>query len=167
MPMDSKKEASKKKKMEPAKQEVRENKEQEYLEGWQRAKADYMNLKKEMEDERQKSMMYAKMLLLADLLPIINNYQRATQGLSENEEAKSNTWAQGFIHIAKLFDGFLQQTGIERIATTGEPFDPALHDAIEQEEAQGVAPGTIIKEIEPGYKLNESVIAAAKVIVAK
>ena len=141
--------------------------EEEYLDGWKRAKADYANLKKEMDDERQKAMFYSKILILADLLPVISNLQKATGGLAENKEVKGNGWAEGFVHIAKQFESFLEEKGVKRIVTEGTAFNPEFHEAVEHEAIEGTAPGTIIKEIEPGYTLNDSVIVAARVIVAK
>ena len=150
-----------------APKEESKSKEEEYLEGWKRAKADYVNLKKEMETEKQKAMFYSKLIILADLLPIVGNLQKATSDLESNKEVKENSWATGFIHIAKQFDGFLEEKGIKRIQTKGEMFDPALHEAIDRDEKTEEKSGTIIKEVEPGYTLNNEVIAPSKVIVAK
>ena len=139
----------------------------EYLEGWKRAKADYVNLKKEMETEKKKAMFYSKLLILADLLPIVGNLHKATSDLEAQDEMKGNNWVAGFIHIAKQFDGFLEEKGIKRIQTKGEEFDPSFHEAIDSEDKEGVNSGKIIKEVEPGYTLNDEVIAPAKVVVAK
>ena len=149
------------------KEKVSVDKAEEYLAGWQRAKADYVNLKKEMDGERKKAMFYSKLLILADLLPIIGNLQKATGELETKTEVKGDSWAQGFIHIAKQFDSFLEEKGIKRIQTKDEEFDPAMHEAIASEEKKEITSGTIIKEVEPGYTLNDEVIAPAKVIVAE
>ena len=128
-------------------------------------KADYVNLKKEMEEERQKAMSLSRLLILADILPIISNLQMAAGELEKQGTSNENMWAQGVVHIAKQFETFLEDKGVTRIET--KTFDPAYHEAIDREEKKGVASGTIIKEVEPGYMLNNEVIAPAKVIVAK
>ncbi|MFA6536906.1 MAG: nucleotide exchange factor GrpE [Patescibacteria group bacterium] len=137
---------------------------EEYLHGWKRAQADYQNLKKENDKERSEFIKYANANLLTEILPVYDNFKSAFRQIPENE--KNSAWVIGFSYIKKQLADLLSTNGITEIKTVGEKFDHNLHEALEYRETDG-EDGIIIEELKAGYKLNEKVIQAAKVVVGK
>ena len=135
------------------------------MEGWQRARADYANLKKEGEDRQRQLVLLATEQLFDELLPSIDLYRRAL--LSAPDAISADDWFVGVEQIKKQFDEILKKRGVEIIPTVGEPFNPAVHDALAEETVEGKISGTIIQEVSGGYTLSGKVILPAKVIVAK
>jgi len=137
---------------------------EENLKGWQRAKADYENLKKETDKKFAAIADFAKVGLLVDLIPILDNFAKATEHVPE--EAIKENWVVGVFQIKKQLEDFLTDNGLEKIKTVGEKFDHNLHEAVAKEKAEGKK-DLIIKEVRSGYKLNGRVIIPAKVIVGE
>lgn len=144
---------------------------EEYLRGWRRAKADYENLKKEVDRERKEMGIFARAMAAMDFIPIYDNFKKAAAHepmLSESEESKLfKQWMEGIQHIKSQFKDVLKQVGIEEIPTVGTPFDPRVHEAVEEREGVGVPTGQVIAELSGGYKMGDRVLQAAKVIIAK
>ena len=138
---------------------------EEYLNGWKRAKADYQNFKKETEKRQAEIIQFANAALLAELLPIYNNFKLAGQHISADQ--KDLEWVKGFDHIQKQFTAFFGQLGLTEIKTVGEKFDPDWHEAVVHEAKEGFGPDIIFEEVSPGYKLHGKLLQAAKVKVAK
>lgn len=145
--------------------ELHKQKAAEYLDGWKRAKADYINFKKDIEKSRQETIQYANAALLAELLPIYDNLKMGCDHIPQ--EVAKESWAAGFFHIKNQFTEFFRSLGIEEIKTVGEPFNPELHEALDWQEKEGYASDVIYEEAKPGYTLNGKVIVPAKVKVAK
>ncbi len=137
----------------------------EYLNGWKRAKADYLNFKKETEKKQSETVQYANAALLAQLFPIIDNFKLAMKHVPQDQ--KSADWIVGLEHIQKQFADFLEQLGITSIATVDQKFDPTLHEAVAHEEKDGVGQDIIFEEVQPGYLLHGKVLQVARVKVAK
>lgn len=135
---------------------------EEYLAGWQRAKADYENFKKETEQRMAEVSSFAKIGVLSELIPILDNFTKAVEHVPN--EQKNDDWVVGIFHIKKQLEDFLMQNGLEKIKTVGEKFDHNLHEAVGQESGEK---DLIIKEVNSGYKLNGQVIIPAKVIVGE
>lgn len=148
-----------------------EKKRDEYLAGWQRAKADYVNLKRESEQKKDEWIKFANAAVLADMIPMYDNFKKAFEHNpkeKENADIKEwENWCEGIGHIKKQMFDFLQKFGIEEIKTIGEKFDPTLHESVGEEEAEGKEPGIIIKEVQSGYTLHGKVVNPAKVIIVK
>lgn len=138
---------------------------EEYLAGWQRAKADYSNYKKEAEKRQQEIIQFANAGLMADLFPIIDNLKLAMRHVPE--EAQQQPWFTGFAHITKQIAEFLEKFGIVEIKTVGEKFNPELHEAISHEEKDGFGSDIIFEEAQPGYTMHGKVLQPARVKVAK
>lgn len=136
---------------------------EEYLNGWKRAKADYLNLKKETAEKQEDWADFIQAGLLLEILPIINNYKIALSHIPE--EAKKEAWVEGFNHIYKQFIDLLNKLGITEIKTVGEKFNPEFHEAVSQEINEEAADQQILKELSPGYQMNDKVITPAKVVV--
>ena len=138
---------------------------EEYLNGWKRAKADYINLKKEIGANQKTVIEFALAASVAKFLPVFDNLDTALKHLPQN--LKDSEWTQGIGNIKKQFEGILQELGIEKIKTVGEKFNPEFHEAVIEEKKDGVEPGVIFEEIKAGYMLGGKTFIAAKVKVAK
>lgn len=153
--MSEKKETEKlKHELEKAKKEA-----EEYLNGWKRAKADYLNREKEINREKIDWVRFANLELILKFLPVLDSFYHSLKQVPD--DLKDNQWAKGMEQIKQQFENFLRAQGVERIKTIGEKFNPELHEAIEKK-GEG---GEITEEIQAGYLLNNEVIRASKVVV--
>ncbi len=145
----------------------------EYLNNWKRATADLINYKKEEMERMAMLANYAKEDMIFKILPILDNIELAEKQLPEKlkkgEEGspQSIEWTQGFLQIQKQIEEFLKKEGIEEIKTTGEKFNPETMEAVGEAETEGGDKGTIIEELQKGYKMNDKVIRPAKVKISK
>ncbi len=131
---------------------------QEYLDGWQRAKADYVNALKRSEEERRAAREAGLGKALVALLPAHDALDRA----KEHGEVP-----EGFQAIARQLESAFKTLGVEAIGAIGERFDPALHEALGQDKAESVAQDDLITAVlEKGYRVNGTVLRVAKVRVA-
>ncbi|MFA6098726.1 MAG: nucleotide exchange factor GrpE [Patescibacteria group bacterium] len=146
--------------------ELARKKMDEYLNGWKRAKADYINLKKETDKKQMELVQFANATLILQLLPVNDNFKLAWQHIPE-EHKKNDEWLKGIEQIKKQFSNLLKDLGIEEIKTVGEKFNPELHESVAKEKKENVASGVIISEVKPGYKLYDRVLEPAKVKVAE
>lgn len=137
----------------------------EHLKGWQRAKADYLNLKKETEKKSLELVQYANAGLILQVLPIYENFKSAWEYISEEDRKKD--WVVGVGHIKKQLEDLLHSLGLEPIKTVGEKFDSTLHEAVGTEKMEGKEDDEIIKEVRGGFRLYGKVLEIAKVIVVK
>ncbi|HAH04178.1 MAG: Protein GrpE [Parcubacteria group bacterium GW2011_GWA2_43_17] len=153
-----------KKSADQAKDRELEAKCQEYLQGWQRAQADYQNLQKETAARAGELREYIQANLLLEVLPIYDHYQLALKHIPA--ELAEADWVKGFVHIKKNFSEFFKQFALEEIKSEGEEFDPQVHEAVGQAESDQPE-NRVIKEVSAGYKINGQVIRPAKVILAK
>ncbi len=142
-----------------------EQKAQEHLAGWQRARADYSNLKKEQEKQAQEMMEFVSAGTLAELLPIYSHFKLALSHIPE--ASRQEPWVVGVIQIQKLFQEFLKKYNIEEIHTVGEKFDHNLHEALSHEQKDGFDADLVFEEVQPGYLVDGKVLVPAKVKVAK
>ncbi|MGB0757104.1 MAG: nucleotide exchange factor GrpE [Patescibacteria group bacterium] len=140
-----------------------EEKSAEYLQGWQRAQADYQNLQKQSAAEKQALAEYIKAEVLKDFFPIIDHYYMAVEHIPE--KAKDEVWVQGFVYLQKQFDQTLEAMGVERIETIGKQFDVETMEAVETKNDDQTEADTVLREVRAGYRLGDIVIVPAKVIV--
>lgn len=137
----------------------------EHLAGWQRAKADYLNLKKQTEKEKEELVQFAQAGAVLQFLPIYDNLKRAEQHIPEAERGQD--WVKGIIHIQKQFEDSLKTMGITPIKTVGETFDPNRHHAVHKVKKDGLLTDTIIEETKSGFMIGDRVLEPAQVIVAE
>ncbi len=140
----------------------------EYLNGWQRAKADFINYKKEESSRIEDLMNYAREEMIINLLPIIDNLELAEKNIPLKLKEEENV--KGILQIKNQIVNFLKNQGLEEINSLGEKFDPNIHEAldtVESEKEDEKESGVIVEEVKKGYKLNGKVIRATKVKVAK
>ena len=138
---------------------------EEYMNGWKRAKADYINLKKETDKKYQELVQFANAGLILEMLPIYDNFKRAWEHIPSDHK-KKDEWLKGIEQIKKQFTDLLKNMGIEEIKTVGEKFDPELHEAVAKVKTEGKKSGLIIAEVKSGYKLYDKVLDHAKVKVS-
>jgi molecular chaperone GrpE len=129
---------------------------QEYLEGWQRSKADFVNYKKDEEKRRGEIVKLIREDVITEILPILDSFNMAKE---------SPVWGDGIEQIFKQFVSVLKKNGLEEIAPLNEDFDPNLHEAVET--VKGKKDGKIIEVLQKGYLLNNKIIRPARVKVSK
>ncbi len=138
---------------------------EEYLTGWQRLKADFLNHKKGEAEHLEKFIARAEEKMILEILPIADAFERATEKI--NELGKKDELAQGFVQMKQQLQSFLEKKGIKEIKSLGEEFNPFYHEAVGLVEKEGMQKDTIVEEIEKGYEMRDRVIRPAKVRVSK
>lgn len=133
------------------------SKEQEYLEGWQRARADLENVRRRMAESTVNQKQALKRDIVEDLLGLADNFRALTAHAPDPKDP----WVQGVLHVARQFEQVLADFGVEIIADTGGAFDPKIHEAVE--EVEGKESGIVQEVVQAGYKIGETVIRPAKV----
>jgi molecular chaperone GrpE len=137
----------------------------EYLEGWQRARAEFANYRRRQQAEQQKQVQLSNALLISRILPVMDDLERALMALPSS--LRNFTWIDGIALIYRKLELVLEAEGMKPIETAGQTFDPHYHEAISYEEAPGYEEGHIIEEVQRGYVLGERVIRPALVRVAR
>ena len=130
-----------------------------------RVQAELENFRKRSRREYDDAQRYREIDVLRDLLPVLDNVLRAIEASEKTGDVDS--LRSGFRMTAQQIEKLLGSHGCQTIETDGAPFDPAVHDAILQQQVPGVAPGTIVGTASRGYRLNDRVVRPAQVIVAK
>jgi molecular chaperone GrpE len=144
-----------------------------YKAGWQRANADYQNLKNEIDKMRSEWVRLSEQQILEEFIPVYDNFKKAfvieiiadEQSSSDDKDKKWQNWKIGVGYIMQQFGKVLKDHDVEEIKTIGEVFNPELHEAVSEEE--GEETGKILREVESGYLMKGKVIKVAKVIVSK
>lgn len=131
---------------------------QEYMDGWQRSKADYVNLLKRFESEQKSVKQSGVAKAVETLLPAFDALERS----KEHGELPP-----GFVAIAKQLESAFASLGLEAVGQVGEPFNPAYHEALGQDPAERVeTDDTVTVVLEKGWKMGDMIIRPAKVRVA-
>lgn len=131
---------------------------QEYMDGWQRAKADYVNALKRFETDAKASESRGKIKAVETLLPAFDALERSKE---------HGDIPLGFLAIAKQIESAFASLGLEELGKVGEKFNPALHEALGQDAVESAeTDDTITTILEKGWKIGDSVIRPAKVRVA-
>lgn len=134
----------------------------ELTEALQRERADAMNLRRRYEEQIASLQTLAKASVVRDLLPVIDNFERALKHIPA--DLTENDYIKGIQGIVKQFEKTLEQLGVKKIKTVGEPFNPHLHEAVSMEEGDG-GQEIVSEELQSGYTLNEEVLRHAMVRV--
>lgn len=145
-------------------QELEKQKE-EYLNGWKRERADFLNYKKEEMERMTALIKYANEELVLRMLPILDNFLLAEKNIPEDLKKDKNI--EGLLLINLQLKDFLKTQGIEEIKTAGQKFDPNFHEVVGEVEAEGKESGTIVEEVQRGYLMEGKVLRPAKVKVIK
>lgn len=142
-----------------AEQESAENRDR-----WIRTVADLDNFKKRSVQEKSRILKYGNEQLLRDLLPVLDNLERALEH-SEHAPA-SDSLVQGVTLIAGLFKGVLEKYGVTEIEALGHTFDPNLHEAMLRLSVPGQKSNQVVQELEKGYMYHDRLLRPAKVAVS-
>jgi len=130
------------------------------LAGWQRAQADFMNYKRRSEQEKEEIGKFANSVLMLNLLPILDDLERAF--ISIPPRLAKLSWVDGIKLIERKLWAILEAQGLSPIKALGEPFDPRFHEAVRQDKGKE---GIVIEEVQKGYKLHDRVIRPTMVVV--
>lgn len=140
---------------------------------WLRAVADHDNYRKRVKRETEDALMRKAQTLLSGLLPTVDNLERALEigdtAMAEASDANESNVSQVIKGVKMVRDEFLaalHKQGIEPVDAIGMPFDPAVHDALQQMDSPDHPPGVVIREFEKGYKMGGRLLRPARVIVA-
>jgi len=139
-------------------------KEAEYLDGWQRARAELANARKRFQREQEQAYANAAGLVLTRLLPIVDDLERAFDTLPHN--LSGLTWIGGILLIQRKLGLILEQEGVVPIEAVGQPFDPFAHEAVTHEPSDTVPEGHVISEVQKGYKMGDRVLRPTLVRVS-
>lgn len=138
---------------------------EEYLTGWQRAKADYVNLQKELDQIRINSGIFAKENIVSNLLPALDSFEMAFADKNHWEKIDKD-WQNGIISIYQQLLSGLAGSGIDKIDAIDIPFDPSIHQSISVTETDDKEKDHIVEKIlQFGYKIGNRVIRPAKVTI--
>jgi molecular chaperone GrpE len=143
-----------------------QKKRDEYLAGWQRARADFLNYKKEEMERIEEILKYAGEELILKFLPILDNFELAEKKILE--DLKNDDSVKGILQIKNQILDFLKKEGVEALRIKiGDRFDPNSQEAVETVEKEGTEPGIILEIIQKGYTINSRLLRPAKVKVSK
>lgn len=134
----------------------------ELTEALQRERADALNLRRRYEEQIQGLQTLAKAKVVRDLLPVIDNFERALKHIPQ--DLSDNDYVKGIQSIVTQFEKTLEQLGVQKIKTVNEPFNPHLHEAVSMEEGEGEQE-IVSEELQSGYTLGEEVLRHAMVRV--
>ncbi len=142
-------------------------KQNEYLTGWQRERAEFFNYKKRMEREQALGGQNAFANAIRRYLDIADDLERALKSKNRPTEGDGAIWADGIELIHRKMIAAFEADGIKLMDTGGKLFDPSMHEAISHEDSPDHESGQIIEVVAPGYTLGERVIRPARVRVAR
>jgi molecular chaperone GrpE len=136
-------------------------------EALQRERADVINVRRQHSDQFAKLQTTVKAQVVTDLLPVIDNFERALKHVPA--ELADNDYVKGVQGVVKQFEQTLEQMGVQRIKTVGEPFDPLVHEAVSMDEGEGSSGQNhvevVCEELQPGFRLGDQIIRHAMVKV--
>ncbi len=145
--------------------EAAEQRASEAESGWQRARADYQNLKRRSEEQRAEFASIAGDRLLIRVLDLADDFDLAVEHVPE--EAQDSPWVEGITAIDRKLRALLEAEGIEAMGGEGEPFDPQTQQAISYEDTADVPDGTVIKVLQRGFTIHGRILRPALVAVAR
>lgn len=131
-----------------------------YYASWQRAAADYQNFKRRVDQERSELSQIANASLMINLLPIVDDLERALENVDAH--LAGLTWLDGVRLIHRKFQALLEMYGVTEIAADGQDFDPNVHEAVMYAEGES---GKVLNVAQKGYLLGGRVLRPAMVVV--
>ncbi|MGE0529610.1 MAG: nucleotide exchange factor GrpE [Bdellovibrionales bacterium] len=137
---------------------------EEYLDLARRTQAEFQNYQKRNQREREQERQFLAGSLMRDLLPVLDNLERALN--AAQKEGEQSPLVQGVGMVQTQFLDLLKRNGVSPIEAVGQPFDPKLHEALVQQPSPDHPPNTVIQVVENGYQIFDRVLRPAKVIVS-
>lgn len=138
--------------------------EAEYLDGWQRARAELANARKRFQRDQEQAYTNAKVGIFAYVLPIVDDFERAFESLPK--DLSNVDWVEGMRLVQHKLQRLLEQEGVEPIDVVDQEFDPFLHEAVTHEPSETIPEGQIIAALQQGYRLGERVLRPSVVRVS-
>ncbi|MFD2612714.1 nucleotide exchange factor GrpE [Paenibacillus gansuensis] len=129
-----------------------------------RTQADLENFRRRTRQEKEELAKYASAKLLEQLVPVLDNFERALAASKDNRDYDS--FAKGVDMIFRQFEQVLTNEGLAPIESVGQPFNPEFHQAIMQVESDEYEEGTVVEEVQKGYTLKDKVLRPAMVKVS-
>lgn len=129
-----------------------------------RLQADFDNFRKRTQKEKTEIIKYASERIVGELLPVLDNFERAVSAAQVNPDFSS--FSQGVEMILRQLQTALSKEGLKAIEAIGQPFDPNLHDAVLRVESEEHPENTVVDELQKGYYLKEKVIRPSMVKVS-
>jgi molecular chaperone GrpE len=136
---------------------------QEYLDGWQRCKADSVNMKKDLAFQAERQAERKLEGVIEDILPALDSFDMAMSG--DAWEKTDSVWRSGMENVRNQLIEGLRRHGVDRFGAVGEAYDPHLHDAIQELDDAPGKPGDIVRIVRYGYRVDTRVLRPAQVIV--
>jgi molecular chaperone GrpE len=128
-----------------------------------RATQEFQNHRKRSEEDRTRTLLYATEAMILDLLPILDDFDRAISHM--DEEADPGEVFDGMKMIRQRLGKMLEKQGVNRIIVLGERFDPFLHEAVHVQETEGAEPGEVVEEFQAGYQYETKLVRATQVVI--
>ena len=128
-----------------------------------RLTADFDNFRKRAQRDKDEARQFANQGLLERLLPILDNFEMALTAVKDADSSVRD----GVQMILDQLLSVLKESGVEPVDALGQPFDPNRHEALSQEETTEAEEGTVVQQVQCGYKLNDRLVRPARVVVAK
>jgi len=135
------------------------------LDNYLRSQAEMENMKKRFQKDKQELIKYGNESLTKQLLPVADNLEKALD--HSKDENSLDALREGVDLTLKGLLDVLEKAGVEVVTSVGAPFDPNFHEAVSEQEDNSAAPGTVLRELQKGYLLNQRLIRPAMVIVNK
>lgn len=129
-----------------------------------RTQADFDNFRRRARQEKEEFAKYASAKLLEQLLPVVDNFERALAASKDNNDFEA--LAKGIEMISRQLEQMLEQEGLTKMETVGKPFNPELHQAIMQVDSEQHEEGIVVEEVQKGYLLKDKVLRPAMVKVS-
>ncbi|MEO8878590.1 MAG: nucleotide exchange factor GrpE [Polyangiaceae bacterium] len=145
--------------------EAAQNEARKFKDQWMRTAADFDNFRKRSRREIEDARKSGREDLLREFLPVFDNLERALTSSQRASDVKGV--AEGLTMVMKQFEGTLGRVGITKVPSVGQPFDPSVHEAIQQVETDDHPAGQVVAEVQPGYLQGDKLVRAAMVVVAK
>ena len=138
----------------------------DYKDRWLRAEADLQNFRRRAVRDREEYVRMAEDRLLLESIGLLDDLERAVAAFTAEQAAEA--WVQGVVLTAQRMRDALARNGVTVVPSVGQPFDPTVHEALLEIDApQSVAPGSIVQEVQKGYRRGERSLRAARVVVAR
>jgi molecular chaperone GrpE len=135
----------------------------EYLDLAKRTQADFENFRKRAAKDMQAAGSRARVGLIREILPVVDNLERA---LSVAPEGEGDAFVEGVRLVYRELEGALARAGVEAIEPKGDAFDPNVHEALSVRPQEGAESGTVVDVVEKGYRTADTVVRPARVVVA-
>ena len=135
----------------------------EYLDLARRTQADFENYKKRAAKDMTAAGARARIGVIREILPVIDNLERA---LGVAPEGDGDAFVEGVRLVYRELEGALARAGVEAIEPKGDTFDPNVHEALSMQPHEGAESGTVVDVVEKGYRTSDTVIRPARVVVA-